>query len=157
MAGMGLGGCRAPAPSSILIPLPFSRLDPNQYNEDTHTVSNTLEQSWITAAIKAIGSEEPEAGPQMEAIQAVKDLITEACNFTPPTGHIKCTNVDAGLLEAWRIAASHPDCYIAKWMGSGAPAGILSPIPDPGIFPSCTKPATSEPLELHSDAELMSV
>ena len=62
-------------------------------------------------------------------------------------------NVDADLLEAWRTAASHPDDHIAKWMGSGAPAGILNPIPDPGIFPTCTKPATSEPLDLHSDAD----
>ena len=38
-------------------------------------------------------------------------------------------------------------------MGIGAPAGILNPIPDPGIFPTCTKPATSEPLDLHSDAD----
>ena len=102
-----------------------------QFNEDTHTVANTLDQSWITATIDAIGSEEPDAGPPAEAIKSVKELIAEACDFTPSTSRTKLTNVDADLLEAWRMAASHPDNYIAKWMGVGAPAGILNPIPDP--------------------------
>ena len=105
-----------------------------QFNEDTHTVANTLNESWITATINAIGSEEPDAGPPAEAIKSVKELIAEACDFTPSTSRTKLTKVDADLLEAWRMAASHPDNYIAKWMGVGAPAGILNPIPDPGFF-----------------------
>ena len=71
-----------------------------QFNEDTHTVANTLNQSWIIATINAIGSDEPDVGPQAEAIKSVREFITEACDFTPLTSRTKFTNVDADLLEA---------------------------------------------------------
>ena len=46
-----------------------------QFNEDTHTVANTLDQSWIAATIDAIGSDKLDAGPPADAIKSVKDLI----------------------------------------------------------------------------------
>ena len=105
------------------------------FNEDSHTVAGSLNQSWISTTMQAIGSDEVDVGPPADAVKAVKDLISETCNFARSDNCVKLTNVDADLLEAWRTAASHPDTHIAKWMGTGAPAGILNPIPDPGIFP----------------------
>ena len=121
------------------------------FNEDSHNVADTLDQSWISTTMAAIGSEGAEAGPPADAISAVKELLSEMCSLSRSDNFDRLTNVDAPLLEAWRKAASHPDTYIAKWMVTGAPAGILNPIPDPGIFPTCSKPATSEPLDLHCD------
>ena len=104
-----------------------------QFNEDSHTVANSLDQSWISTTMNAIGSEDAEAGPPAEAIKAVKELISETCNCIPSDNRAKLTKVDADLLEAWRAAASHPANHIAKWMGIGASAGIINPIPDPGF------------------------
>jgi hypothetical protein len=46
------------------------------------------------------------------------------------------TPVNFHLLDHWRQAAKDPDPDPVDWLRFGAPAGILHPIPDRGIFPT---------------------
>ena len=125
-------------------------------NSQSHTAAGTEAMSWVNLTHKAIGSEDPDCRPPSEAIEAVKRLLAETTNMTSmehdfaPT---RLTKVDAILLEAWRRRASHPDDQPGPWLARGAPAGILNPIIDPGVFPICSKPASMEPDDLHCDEQ----
>ena len=61
--------------------------------------------------------------------------------------------LDAQLLEAWRAAAHDPDNQIYLWLRDGAPTGIKTALLDPGIFPTCHKPAEIEPQDLRCDEQ----
>ena len=61
--------------------------------------------------------------------------------------------IDAQLLEAWRLASGDPDHWAYKWLGDGAPAGIVEHIKDPGIFPVCPRPAELQPEDIYCDEQ----
>ena len=65
----------------------------------------------------------------------LKQLLTAACPTFQPTAATEKTVMDAELLDLWRAAAKDPDTEPPKWLARGAPAGILEPVQDRGIFP----------------------
>ena len=66
----------------------------------------------------------------------MKAMLVEMTGMIPEDHKLpKRTNVDACLLEAWRVAAGDQDDQAGKWMLVGAPTGIEVPVLDPGIFP----------------------
>ena len=59
--------------------------------------------------------------------------------ITPPPPAVASTEdcpVDTELLSHWCEAAKEPDMEPLRWLRHGAPAGILNPILDRGIFPT---------------------
>ena len=44
--------------------------------------------------------------------------------------------MDVDLLDLWRTASKDFDSEAVRWLRHGAPAGILEPIKDMGIFPT---------------------
>ena len=62
------------------------------------------------------------------------------------------TDVDAYLLEAWRLVAADPDHQIFHWLRDGAPTGITQDLIDPGIFPACSRPAEVQPENLECNS-----
>ena len=94
-------------------------------NEKGHIDEGTLDRSWISVTCNAMGSTDPAAGPPPDAVAAVKALLVEMTSMCLEEPKIpKRTNVDARLLEAWRLAAGDPDDQVGKWMLVGAPTGI---------------------------------
>ena len=63
------------------------------------------------------------------------------------------THIDALLLESWRIAAADPDDQVFVWLRDGAPTGITAQFVDPGIFPTCSRPADVQPQDIHCDEQ----
>lgn len=109
--------------------------------------------SWITDTCDAIGST-TDLRPPPDAVAAVRNLLCEATHMTAADSSLpRLTDVDAHLLEAWRLAAGDPDDQVGPWLKHGSPAGIEAILQDPGIFPPCSKPAEMEPLDLHCDMQ----
>ena len=101
----------------------------------------------------AIGSSDGKL-PPADAIQAVRTLIAEYIKAAPAYPRFTHpTLIDAHLLEAWRIAAGDPDDQVFLRLTQWAPAGILRPLEDPGIFPVCASASDMLPGDLHCDAK----
>ena len=97
-----------------------------------------VKASWIDSACDKMANDDPGFIIPREGIECIKSIITKACGHTPKQYHESdvSTDIDHGLLEAWRKAASDPDTAVCSWLEHGAPAGILTE-PEPcGIFPS---------------------
>jgi hypothetical protein len=85
-----------------------------------------------------LGTDDPRRQVPSEAVNAVRSILETACDYSPPTcaPPPHCTTlVNAALLEAWRLKANDPDSEAAKWLYSGAPAGISRTPVSCGIFP----------------------
>ena len=118
-----------------------------KHNQDQGTPS----ESWINVTCDAIGSKEERLPPEA-AIEAIKAIMVQYTAAVPADSRFEhLTNVDAHLLEAWRKAAGDPDDQVYQWLTQGAPAGILHPILDPGIFPDTSGPSATHPDELGCD------
>ena len=46
------------------------------------------------------------------------------------------SNLEAEMLDAWRIKGNDPECHVPEWIRAGTPLGINVPIPTAGVFPS---------------------
>ena len=121
-----------------------------------HQQNGTPEQSWINLTCDAIGFEPSEGEeaklPPSAAIEEFKRIMamyTKAILADPR--FTRLTNIDAHLLESWLRAAGDPDDQVFLWLTEGAPAGILYPIVDPGIFPETSEPSENRPEDLHCD------
>ena len=86
--------------------------------------------------LQAIGSDDPEAGPDREHAAAVRTLIGGIVG-SPSSGSDNLnTPLDATLLQSWAKCVNDPDAhYIHEWLVDGSPAGIELDVTDPGIFP----------------------
>ena len=126
-----------------------------QQNTEMHRAEGKLDTSWVNATCDAIGSEEPGAAPPPSAVAAVKALLIELTAMTMTDAQKampSLTDVDAYLLEAWRVAAADPDHQIFPWLRDGAPTGITQDLIDPGIFPACSRPAEVQPENLECNS-----
>ena len=93
--------------------------------------------SWVNVTCESVGTSDSSCKPPPDAVEAVRRLLIEATGMTGADANTpRLTNVDAYLLDAWRIAARDPEVYVGAWLKDGAPAGITMPIHDPGIFPA---------------------
>ena len=95
------------------------------------------EKSWVNTVCDMIGKDDQRTAPE-DAVAAVRRIIEQHCGYSPPRlpRPDDCTtNINASLLEAWRAKANDPDSEVAKWLYSGAPAGITIHPPSCGIFP----------------------
>ena len=80
-------------------------LDLTMNNERQHMETDTLHESWISVTCSSIGSNDDGAGPPADAITAVKSMLIEMTGMVPEdTPAPRKTDVDACLLEAWRVA-----------------------------------------------------
>ena len=69
---------------------------------------------WITATCKAIGSTD-ELRPPPDAVAAVRNLLVEATHMTEADPNVpRLTDVDAHLVDAWRLAAGDPDDQVGN-------------------------------------------
>ena len=58
------------------------------------------------------------------------------------------------MRTCWRHGVKQhgdPDDQVFQWLTKGAPAGILHPSGDPGIFPETSTPSENRPEDLHCD------
>jgi len=62
-------------------------------------------------------------------------VLNTALPCFDPTPQTQDCVINLPLLEHWQRAAKDPDDAAVDWLLHGAPAGIINPIPDRGIFP----------------------
>ena len=98
--------------------------------------SATLQSVLSTIGLKdctSVGAEVAQA-----AAQAIRSALGPRVPNFSPTRSLSdvCTPVDVDLLELWRTASMDPDTAVVRWLREGAPAGLLQPIEDCGIFPT---------------------
>ena len=77
-------------------------------------------------------------------VQKIKPELTkvleEICPKHVATACTEETVIDTDLLDLWRTASKDPDTEPPMWLKHGAPAGIVEPIVDRGVFPLSTTP-----------------
>lgn len=126
-------------------------------NDDTaiHVAQGTHNASWVNMTCDALGSDDPKRGPpplqpwRRCATYYGNSLISQASTFERHASQFQQrAMLDAQLHEAWRAAAGDPDSHIYLWLRDGAPTGIRNHVVDPGIFPTCHRPADLEPQDL---------
>ena len=66
---------------------------------------------------------------------AIVKILEEVCPAHVATAGTEDTVIDTDLLDLWRTASKDPDTEPPVWLKHGAPAGIVEPILDRGIFP----------------------
>jgi hypothetical protein len=68
-----------------------------------------------------------------------ESITATLLEITPPPAPVQATEtcpIDTDLLAHWCHASKDPDTEPLKWLRFGAPAGIINPIIDKGIFPT---------------------
>eukprot|EP00439_Symbiodinium_sp_Y106_P060007 s2027_g8.t2 len=92
----------------------------------------------LQACMSAIGSEDPNAGPDKQAVAEVRGIMDRVLGLRREEGsRCELTSIDVQLLTRWAEMAGDPDGdTIREWLAHGSPAGIERDIPDCGIFPA---------------------
>ena len=119
-------------------------------------MSNLLDTNpaWTSATVACIGKDDVKPPPA--AILAVRNLIATACQATDlePVSNATCsTDIRAGLLEAWRVAAGDPASAVVQWLTNGSPAGIRRSAESCGIFPDAATDIELNAESLFTDYE----
>ena len=95
-----------------------------------HNKAGTPASSWVTTMCNMVGHEGTTSAPP-EAVRTVRDIIVKHTRHlegsTESVDENCTTDVDARLLESWRLAAKDPDDAVPQWLQTGAPAGTTSP------------------------------
>ena len=92
----------------------------------------------VDVCVRAIGSEDPAAGPSEEDLDILRSELAEHFGISDfgPTASGDCTSpIRSSLFSAWAKDAGDPGSVAAEWVRSGAPAGITSQPLLAGVFP----------------------
>ena len=103
-----------------------------KYGTPDCEMSERLVSEWKAVLRKTLGAQAP---PKVK--------MRPRWNYVSP--------LDAELLEAWIAKGGDPDDVIPKWIRTGAPLGIETPIETKGIFP---RNVDSSNMDYHGSHEL---
>ena len=77
----------------------------------------TIAASWVNVTCESVGTSDSSCKPPPDAVEAVRRLLIEATGMTEADANTpRLTNVDAYLLDAWRIAACDPEVFVGAWL-----------------------------------------
>ena len=106
--------------------------------------------------VMAIGDDAhpgPNDGDVAELNARIKSALPEKASLPDQHPDVDA-EMDAVLLEAWRVSAGDIDCHVAPWLRTGSPAGIDVDYDICGVFPETSKETEAfEPVFYTDDFE----
>ncbi len=105
----------------------------------------------IRRALEAVGSSEADAAPPATYVEMARRRLARAVGCSDADaaalGFVG-TQVRAGLLGAWRLAAGDPDDQPELWLREGGPAGVRAFPEHRGVYPPVDDETPADPEEL---------
>ncbi len=105
----------------------------------------------VSRALEAVGSSAEDASPPASYVALARQRLARAVGCREDdaaTLGLAGTQVRAGLLGAWRMAAGDPDDQPERWLREGGPAGVRLVPEHRGVYPPVDDEAPDDPEEL---------